>query len=167
MCKEMAPTAPDCAMLGAGDRYFQYRDGVVPEWSRFTHLRCGVAGSQVQSWCRQVFWSDEVEECSAPGTSVAGLPGAVAECTDCLVCFAFRGSAGKMSSAEPENIPARIDTPGQMAAAMRFLQQELMDEAGRIPRGEVDLARLGRLAAETERFSRGLRRFQWLAARGS
>lgn len=72
-----------------------------------------------------------------------------------------------MSSAEPELIPARIDTPGQMAAAMRFLQQELMNEAGRIPRGEVDLDRLGRLAAETERFSCALRRFQWLAARGS
>ncbi|MGW5646615.1 hypothetical protein ACWEV3_07250 [Saccharopolyspora sp. NPDC003752] len=63
-------------------------------------------------------------------------------------------------------IPARIDTPREMASAMLVLQQDLADEARRIPAGEVDTARLSRLAADTERFASALRRFGWLAARG-
>ncbi|MBB5157728.1 hypothetical protein BJ970_005262 [Saccharopolyspora phatthalungensis] len=62
-------------------------------------------------------------------------------------------------------VPARIDTPREMASAMLVLQQDLADEARRIPAGDVDTARLRRLAADTERFASALRRFGWLASR--
>ncbi|WP_184728597.1 hypothetical protein [Saccharopolyspora phatthalungensis] len=52
-----------------------------------------------------------------------------------------------------------------MASAMLVLQQDLADEARRIPAGDVDTARLRRLAADTERFASALRRFGWLASR--
>ncbi|GAA0503308.1 hypothetical protein [Saccharopolyspora thermophila] len=48
---------------------------------------------------------------------------------------------------------------------MLVLQQDLADEARRIPIGDVDVIRLGRLAADTERFANALRRFGWLATR--
>ncbi|MGW1681270.1 hypothetical protein [Saccharopolyspora sp. NPDC002376] len=62
-------------------------------------------------------------------------------------------------------IPARIDTPPEMASAMLVLHQDLADEESRIRAGEIDTGSLGRLAAETERFATALRRFGWLAAR--
>ncbi|MER6990126.1 hypothetical protein ABT337_11855 [Saccharopolyspora hirsuta] len=163
--KEKNPTAPGRAEVSGQIRYFQYRAGVVPEWSRFAHIRRGAIGSQIQSWCRQSFRADEVEDCAAPQIVASTLPEAVAECTDCFVQLAFRGSPDACG-AEPGLVPARIDTPGQMASAMHVLQRELGDEAVRVPRGEVDPERLGKLAAEAERFSRALRRFGWLAARG-
>ncbi|MEV0050658.1 hypothetical protein AB0H34_09225 [Saccharopolyspora shandongensis] len=53
-----------------------------------------------------------------------------------------------------------------MASAMLVLRQDLADEARRIPTGDVDTARLSRLAREVECFASALRRFGWMAARG-
>ncbi|MDA3627706.1 hypothetical protein OU415_19870 [Saccharopolyspora sp. WRP15-2] len=164
MCKEEAATAPVCAESGWQVRYFQYRDGMVPEWSRFAHIRRDETGSQVRSWCWRTFRLEEVEDCSAPRVMAMGLPYAATECTDCFVRFAFWESPDSAFDVGQGLIPARIDTPDQMASAMRVLQRELVDEAGRIPGGVVDPDRLGRLAGEVERFGRALRRFGWLAA---
>ncbi|MCI2420732.1 hypothetical protein MOQ72_25110 [Saccharopolyspora sp. K220] len=145
-------------------RHFQYREGVVPEWCRFAHIRCGASDSLVRSWCRQLFQATEVEDCSAPGEPRPGLPVGMRECADCFVAVKFPG----LTDRTPVDgmIPARIDTPREMASAMQVLQQDLVDEASRIPAGDVDPARLGRLAADTERFASALRRFGWLATRG-
>ncbi|MGP4019786.1 hypothetical protein [Saccharopolyspora sp. 5N708] len=145
------------------NRYFQYRQEVVPEWCRFAHIRCGASDSLVRSWCRQVFQAGEVEECSPPGEPRPGLSVGVHECADCFVAVRFPGLADRTSV--DGMIPARIDTPREMASAMQVLQQDLADEAHRIPTGDVDTARLGRLAADTERLASALRRFGWLATR--
>ncbi|MGI8306629.1 hypothetical protein [Saccharopolyspora hattusasensis] len=63
------------------------------------------------------------------------------ECTDCFVASRFPSLA--VRPAMDGMIPARIDTPREMASAMLVLQQDLADEANRIPAGEVDTARLG------------------------
>ncbi|QIZ33542.1 hypothetical protein [Saccharopolyspora sp. ASAGF58] len=86
------------------------------------------------------------------------------ECADCFVASRFPGLA--VRTAMDGMIPARIDTPREMASAMLVLHQDLADEASRIPAGDVDTERLGRLAADTERFASALRRFGWLAAQG-
>lgn len=142
-------------------RHFQYRPEVVPEWCRFAHIRCGASDSLVRSWCRQLFEADEVEECSSPAEPLPGLPKGMRECTDCFVAANFPGVAGPVRTGGM--IPGRIDTPREMASAMLVLQQDLADEARRVPFGEVDAERLGRLAAETERFAGALRRLGWLA----
>lgn len=147
-------------------RYVQYRPGLVPEWCRFSHILCRTTDSLIISWCGQFFELDEVEECSQPDGPNPGLPRAVRQCTDCIVSVAF-GSAGVQGESDtsvPGGIPARIDTPGQMASAMRLLQGDLACEAEQIALGAVDTGSLGCLAAETERFARALRRFGWLAA---
>ncbi|WP_093145803.1 hypothetical protein [Saccharopolyspora antimicrobica] len=113
-----------------------------------------------------MFRAVEVEDCAAPNGAVSGLPDAATECTDCFVRFAFRESPNSTFGGEQGLIPARIDTPGQMTSAMQILQRELMGEADRLPHGEVDPGRLGRLAEEAEQFSRALRRFGWLASCG-
>lgn len=144
-------------------QHFQYRKGVVPEWCRFAHIRCSTTDSSVRSWCRRLFQTDEVELCSRPGERCTGLSPGVLECTDCVVAAAFPvlGDRPNLN----EMIPARIDTPPEMASAMLVLHQDLADEESRIRAGEIDTGSLGRLAAETERFATALRRFGWLAAR--
>lgn len=145
-------------------RHFQYRQGVVPEWCRFAHIRCGAGDSLVRSWCGQLFQAGEVEDCSQPGESCPRPSVGKQECADCFVASRFPGLA--VRTAMDGMIPARIDTPREMASAMLVLHQDLADEASRIPAGDVDTERLGRLAADTERFASALRRFGWLAAQG-
>jgi hypothetical protein len=147
-------------------RYFQYRRRIVPDWCRFAHIRCSTSESQVISWCRQTFEVDEVEDCSPPDGPESGLPSPAPTCTDCFVRFVFRDSSESIANFESPDIPARIDTPGQMSSAMLLLRQELTYEAHQISCGDVDTARLKWLAAETEQLARALRRFGWLAAHG-
>lgn len=130
----------------------------------FAHIRCGAGYLLVRSWCCRLFQADDVEDCSPPGEQCPGLSVGKQECTDCFVAYRFPGSA--IRTAMDGMIPARIDTPREMVSAMLVLQQDLVDEASRIPAGDVDTARLGRLAGEAERFASALRRFGWLAAQG-
>lgn len=104
----------------------------------------------------------EVEECSRPGEFTAGLPEAVQSCTSCVVHFAFRKSSVVPASV----VPGRIDTPEQMASAMRLVQRDLAFEAELISCAEVHKGRIRSVAADAERLARALRRFGWLAARG-
>ncbi|MEG9517582.1 hypothetical protein LZ318_28360 [Saccharopolyspora indica] len=76
--------------------------------------------------------------------------------------FAFRNSGPARASA----VPARVDTPEQMASAMRVVQRDLAFEAERISCSEVHRGRIGDLAADTEQLARALQRFGWLAAQG-
>ncbi|MEU5851081.1 hypothetical protein [Saccharopolyspora shandongensis] len=160
----MKPEIGSSMRQGNQIRHFQYRQGVVPEWCRFAHIRCGAGDSLIRSWCGQLFQAGEVEDCSPPGERCPGLSVGKQECTDCFVSSRFPSLAVRM--AMDGMIPARIDTPREMASAMLVLQQDLADEATRIPSGEVDTARLARLARETERFANALRRFNWLATQG-
>lgn len=144
-------------------QYFQYRQGMVPDWCRFAHIRCGTSDSLVRSWCRRLFQAEEVEACSHPDEPYQGLATGRLECADCYVAAAFPVLADG-----PQRIgmiPARIDTPHEMASAMLVLHQDLADEECRIRAGEVDTDSLSRLAADIERFATALRRFGWLAAR--
>ncbi|GGI88209.1 hypothetical protein GCM10011581_26650 [Saccharopolyspora subtropica] len=98
-----------------GIRHFQYRPGVVPDWCRFAHIRCGADDSLVRSWCRRLFQAEEVEECSPPGEPSPGLPAGMHECADCFVAAAFPELADR--AVADGMIPARIDTPREMASA--------------------------------------------------